>query len=281
MDIATSIGVGGGVILIIVSILLGSPLSAFFNLPAVIIVVGGTLMATLTTQKTGSLKEVARAIRKLFVDTPADNVTMVEQIVYLSRRSRIDGILALEKETIRDAKLQKAVLMAVDGMKVEDIRIALEIEMSAMQKRHDDVKKVFDFMASTSPAMGMVGTLIGLIQMLSRMNDPATIGPAMAVAFLTTFYGAMFAFLIFNPLAEKLANKSGEELSSMSIVAQGIEGIVQGTNPTLLYRKLSAWLSPSQVKDITLSRESMREPEHAAAEAEPQIAADKEQKSGT
>ncbi len=248
MDIATIIGIVGGFALIIVSILLGGSIGAFINIPGLMIVVGGTIMATLIMQK---LKVVLGAINvalNAFFDRSESSELIINQIVDLSIKARKGGFLALENEKIKNPYLAKGIRMAVDGIELQEVTNTIKNEINSLVKRHERGHKVFKFMGTTSPAMGMIGTLIGLVQMLRTMNDPSSIGPAMAIALLTTFYGAVLAFLIFNPIAENLEDKTQHERIIMEIILKGIEGIMQGINKSILEDKLMAFLAPKMRK---------------------------------
>ncbi|HHN65987.1 MAG TPA: flagellar motor protein PomA [Nitrospirae bacterium] len=248
MDIATIIGIIGGFALIVISILMGSPISAFINIPGLMIVVGGTVMATLIMQKLEVVLGAINVAMNAFFDRTEPPDTMIKQIVTLAAKARKGGLLALENEKINHPFLARGIRMAVDGVEPQEIIQTLKIEKASLHKRHETGQKVFRFMGSTAPAMGMVGTLIGLVQMLRTMNDPSTIGPAMAVALLTTFYGAVMAFLVFNPIAEKLEERTKNEKLLMDIIVSGVEGITKGINQSILEDKLMAYLSPKMRK---------------------------------
>lgn len=248
MDIATLIGIISGFGLILGSILLGSSLSAFFNLPGLAIVVGGTISATLIMQKLNVvLGAVSVAMNAFLVKTePAER--LIKILVNVATKAKKGGILALENEKVENSFLARAIRMAVDGIEPTEIAYALQIERNSLVSRHETGQSVFKFMGSTAPAMGMIGTLIGLVQMLLNMSDPSMIGPAMAVALLTTFYGAVLAFLVFNPIAEKLADRTNSEKVNMDVIITGIEGITKGINPRILEDKLVSFLAPKARK---------------------------------
>lgn len=246
MDIATVIGIVGGFVLIIISILLGSPISSFINIPGLLIVVGGTIMATLIMQKLNVVLGAIQVAFKAFFDKSAPPDVIIKQIISLAEKSRKQGLLALEDEKIENPYLSKGIKMAVDGMEPEEIIMTLQIEINSLVQRHEAGHNIFKFMGASAPAMGMIGTLIGLVQMLRTMSDPSTIGPSMAVALLTTFYGAVLAFLVFNPIAENLAGKTDQEKIVMNIILNGMDGIVKGLNQSLLQDKLTSFLSPKK-----------------------------------
>lgn len=244
MDIATIIGIIGGLALIIGSIIMGSPLSAFFNFPGLLIVFGGTIMATLIMQKLPVVLGAVKIAMNAFFDRGEQPKQLIAHIVTLAGKSRKGGMLALENEIIKNDFLARGVRMAVDGVEPGEIINTLKIEINSLLNRHETGHRVFKFMGATAPAMGMIGTLIGLVQMLRSLSDPASIGPAMAVALLTTFYGAVLAFLIFNPIAEKLEDRTKNEEMMLQIIVSGIDGITRGINQSILEDKLIAFLSP-------------------------------------
>ena len=248
MDIATVIGIIGGFVLIIVSILIGSSIGAFINIPGLLIVVGGTIMATLIMEKLNVVLGSIQVAVKAFFDKSESPNIIIKKIISLAEKTRKEGLLALENENIEHPYLAKGIKMAVDGMEPEEIIRTLQIEINSLVERHETGHKIFKFMGASAPAMGMIGTLIGLVQMLRTMSDPSTIGPSMAVALLTTFYGAVLAFLVFNPIAENLAGKTDQEKTVMNIITYGIDGIVKGLNQSLLEDKLTSFLSPKERK---------------------------------
>ena len=193
MDLGTVIGLVAATGLIIASMLMGGSIGMFINIPSILIVIGGTIAATLVAQPMKKVLGAFKVALNAFTDkTPAVDETAAE-FQTLAGKVRKEGILALENETFTNEFMAKAVRLAVDGVATETIRETLESEMSAMKQRHVDGQKIFKFMAATGPAMGMIGTLIGLVQMLQNLSDPSSIGPAMAVAMLTTLYGAVIA----------------------------------------------------------------------------------------
>lgn len=244
MDLATIIGFVLGLGLIIGSIALGDALPAFVDFPSIMIVFGGTIATTLVMERmenvTGAMKVAKHALFQ-----PAGDVTKtIAVILELSATARREGLLALEKVEITDEFLAKGVRMAVDGLPEEQIVETLDSELVGMKARHTRGQKLFKFMGASAPAMGMIGTLIGLVQMLRSLDDPSTIGPSMAVALLTTFYGAVLAFVFCNPIAEKLERRSQEEAANMKVVIAGVRSIVAGHNPSIVKDALQARLPP-------------------------------------
>jgi chemotaxis protein MotA len=163
-----------------------------------------------------------------------------------AQKVRKEDLLSLENETITDPFMARAVRLAVDGVPVDTIRQTLEDEMKALKDRHESAQGIFQFMGDIAPAMGMIGTLIGLVQMLQNLDDPSSIGPAMAVAMLTTLYGSLIANLICIPITGKLKDRTKVENRNMRLVVEGIESIVKGENAMITKEKLEAFLAPFQ-----------------------------------
>ncbi len=246
MDIATVIGFVAGMVLVVASILMGSDLGAFINMPGLTVVVGGTICATLVSERLGNVLATTKMTMKAVFDKKTSIDEMIEFIAQLASTVRKEGLLALEGQTIDSDFLAKGIRMAVDGIAPEELQMALRAELFAMKQRHKRGVNLFKFMATTAPSMGMVGTLIGLVQMLQTLDDPATIGPSMAVALLTTFYGAVLAFMVFGPLAEKLKYRSEEESACMIVMMEGIGSIVRGENARVVTEKLQGYLPPKE-----------------------------------
>ena len=247
MDIATILGIVLSFALVVGSIVANGSITAFIDLPSVLVVIGGTIAASLIMERMqnviGGFKVAMHAIRAGKTKSTAETI---QRIVELSAIARREGVLALENEELDDDFMAKGVRMAVDGLPEEEIIHTLTAELASMKERHQRGKKLFKFMASTAPSMGMIGTLIGLVQMLQTLDDPSAIGPAMAVALLTTMYGAIVAFMVCGPIAEKLGLRSQEETARMVVIIEGIESIVRGQNAMIIQEKLEARLAPKE-----------------------------------
>ncbi len=248
MDLATVMGILLGLGLIVGSIMYDGSLMAFMNIPGVLIVIGGTLAATLIKQKFSDVLGAFRVAKQAFFYGLASLDELLAKIQELSELARKDGVLALENVETNDPFLTRAVTMAIDGLDVEFVVSNLRRDSASLSGRHQRGQQVFRFMASTSPAMGMIGTLIGLVNMLQTLDNPDSIGPAMAVALLTTFYGAVLAFLIFGPIAEKLEDRTKDELLRRNLVIAGIESIICRHNRNLTQTHLDAYLAPRERK---------------------------------
>lgn len=244
MDIATLIGIVSGMALVVVTMAMGSPLSSFVNAPGLIVVLGGTIAATLINERLSRVIGASKVCMQAFFDRNQSSGEMIDQIVELATKARKEGLVSLEGETIEDEFLARGVRLGVDGLSPEVISSTLAAELQALRKRHERGQKIFKFMGATAPAMGMVGTLIGLVQMLQNMEDPAAIGPAMAVALLTTLYGAILAFMIFNPIAQKLEVRTAEETARKTLAMVGVGSILKGDNSLVIQSKLESYLSP-------------------------------------
>jgi chemotaxis protein MotA len=251
MDLATIIGVISGIGLIIGSILMGSGLGLFFNMPSIMIVGGGTLAATLVAYPLKEFLTVIGLFIKVFIFKIPTPESLIKELVGISNKSRKEGILAIEKDIgkIKDPFLARALRMAVDGIQTPVIAKIMQKEITLLQKEHKVGWEIFGSMGTYAPAFGMVGTLIGLVQMLATLDDPSTIGPKMAVAMLTTFYGSLVANLFFIPMSAKLKRRSEEETLNMTLLFEGVVSIREGEHPRILEDKLHVYLSSSNGKN--------------------------------
>jgi len=248
MDIATFLGMVFGFSLVIIAIKMGGGLIWFWNSPSAMIVMGGTVAITLINYPLSDVLSVMKVLKNAFLYQIPKATAIVPQIVELSRIARREGILALEKKVkqMNDPFLGTGVELAVDGMEPEGIRSIMENELIFTEERHKKGAEIFTVMGTFAPAMGMIGTLIGLVQMLMVMDDPKAIGPAMAVALITTFYGSIMANLIFLPIAGKLKLRREEEVKYKQLIIEGIASIQVGDNPRVVEQKLHTYLSPRE-----------------------------------
>ncbi len=245
MDIATIVGVILGFIVITGAIVTGGGWQIFIHLPSMAITIGGMLCATLIHFSLPQFLRIFSIVKKtIFTKIPSQS-ELIQKMVNYSAINRRDGALALESEirNTNDHFLGTGLQMLVDGQDVNKIRGLMSMEIQYLQERHSAGKKILEFMGSAAPAFGMIGTLIGLIQMLRSMESPESIGSGMAVALITTFYGALTANLIFLPLAGKLGIYSKAETTTMEMIVEGICAIANGENPTLVREKLQAFVS--------------------------------------
>lgn len=246
MDLSTIIGICAAFGLMLMAILQGGPLTIFINVPSILIVVGGTIGNTLVHYPFGDVFEALNVAKKTILHKEMPINALIEQLMDFANKARKEGILALQSsmESVEDDFLKKAMQMAVDGQEPETLRSMLDTEIEYIQIRHSKGADIFTSIAGYAPAMGMVGTLIGLVQMLQTMDDPAAIGPAMAVALLTTFYGAVIANVVCSPMAGKLKNRSASEVLIKTLTIEGMQSILSGENPRIMEQKLHAFIAP-------------------------------------
>jgi chemotaxis protein MotA len=246
MDLATIIGLASGSILILISILIGGSALVFLNIPGLLIVVGGTLAATFIKFTMADVIGSISVAMKAFLVKMEDPETIIAEMVEFTRIAKKEGLIALEKENPSDPFSVKALRYLSDGYDEGLISDMLSKDIRLMGQRHTTGQSVFKGMGDTAPAFGMVGTLIGLVQMLSSMSDPASIGPSMAVALLTTLYGAVIANLIALPIADKLSLRSDQEKLNKSIIKEAAIAINRGVSPMVLEESLKIFLSPKK-----------------------------------
>jgi len=223
---------------------MGSALSAFINVPGILITLGGSFGAVLINFQPEQVKQVIRLLKQLLLEREEDINSLKNLFVSLVQKARREGMLSLEGELekIDDAFIKNGLQMVIDGVEPEEIRSILETEIDNIERRHRLGQSFFRTWGSLAPAFGMIGTLIGLIQMLSSLDNPEAIGPGMAVALLTTFYGALLANLVFNPIAGKLAIRSEAEMTRKEAVIDSLLALQSGTNPRILQEKIKAFL---------------------------------------
>lgn len=249
MDIATLIGVLVACMLIGTAIILGGgSFIAFFDAPSLMVVVGGCIAATMISYPLKNFLSVFGVSMKVLLYKLDSVPELVEEIVSLAETARRDGLLALESrlDDIKNPFVVLGVQMAVDGTRPEVMEDILRTEIDAVATRHRDGKGLLDCMGRFAPAFGMIGTLMGLVIMLGDMSDPSKIGAGMAVALLTTLYGAVASNVIFLPFAEKLGFTNKQELLAMEIIVRGIMAIQSGENPRVIEQKLNTFIPPKQ-----------------------------------
>lgn len=246
MDLSTILGVVGALTLMLVAIMQGGGVLLFLDIPSVIIVFGGTLGATLVHYPFKDVFSTFSIAKKTVVHKDELPHARIEQLIRFAGKARKEGILSLQSVMgeVSDPFFIKGLQMAVDGQEPVALKEMLDREIEYIQERHDSGADILIAMGGYAPAMGMIGTLIGLVQMLQTMADPSSIGPAMAVALLTTFYGAIIANLICLPMAGKLKNRSSNEVLDKTLVAEGLKSILEGENPRIIEQKLHAFVSP-------------------------------------
>lgn len=247
MDLATIIGVISGIVLIVVSIELSGDLISFWSFSSVLIVLGGTIAATLINFPLNKVIGTFKVARIVFQNQTLEPDKTISILVNFAEKARREGLLALEAdaEELDEPFLKKGIQLIVDGTDPELVRNILETELTFMEDRHKQSANIFEAMGASAPAFGMLGTLIGLIIMLGHLDDPSMIGPGMAVALITTFYGSILANLFFLPIAGKLKVRSSEEALNKILMLEGILSIQAGENPRIVAEKMKSFLEPS------------------------------------
>lgn len=247
MDLATILGLVAGVTVVGLAIVFGGSPGMFVNIPSLLIVFGGTIAGILIRFP---LSEVVNALKlgtsNAFQQQTESTVGLIDEAVELAELSRTKGQLALENAPINNEFLRKGALMYCDGLQPEFITHALGRDRDLLVERLEEGEKIYRFAGDAAPAFGMIGTLVGLVQMLSTMDDPETIGPSMAVALLTTLYGALIANLLALPIADKLSAKAQLEYTRRSLVIEAVNQIAEKQNPDSMYQLLAAFLPEDQ-----------------------------------
>lgn len=248
MDIGTLIGIVLSFGLMVWAILYGGPLSIFIDIPSIAIVIGGSIGVALINYPLGDILGTVGVIKKTILIKEPDTNKLIAQMLDFSAKARKGGILSLQDQidSIEDKFLVKALQMAVDGQEPSELKAILTTEIDNLAARHSYGSEILNTLGAIGPAMGMIGTLIGLVQMLQNMSDPAAIGPAMAVALLTTFYGAVLANILFIPMAGKLKARSKTEVLQKMVIVEGMESILSGENPRVMEQRLHTYLAPKK-----------------------------------
>lgn len=246
MDFATLLGLIVGLAMVIGAIFMGGAVDVFINVPGLLIVLGGSLAAISVAFPFEEVVQAFYAGLKIFASRKVKAREVVNIMVKVAEISRREGLVALENVQTENVVLKKACQLIADNADPELIRTTLSIEITSMKRRHKVGQEVFKRLGALSPAFGMIGTLIGLVQMLTKLNDPDQIGPAMAVAILTTFYGSMLATLFFLPIAAKLKARTLQEVLHLEVIFEGAKSILENNNPRLVYEKLSSFLAPKE-----------------------------------
>jgi chemotaxis protein MotA len=252
VDIATIIGILLGFMVITTAIIAGGGWQIFIHIPSMAITIGGMLCATLIHFSLPQFLGIFTIVKKTIIAKVPSQSELIQKMVNYAAINRRDGALALEQEipNLDNSFFIKGLQMLVDGRDSEQIRDFMSIEIQYLEDRHSTGKKILEFMGASAPAFGMIGTLIGLIQMLRSLDSPDAIGGGMAVALLTTFYGALSANLIFIPLAGKLGIYSKAETTAIEMIVEGICAIAQGDNPTIVREKMQAFISQGRREEV-------------------------------
>ncbi len=248
MDLSTVIGMVMAIGLLYWSMSMGGDMMLFVDMPSIYMVVGGTIATTLVMFRGSDVKQLGKVImRSVMYQIPSPGEE-IERIISYANMARKEGLLALEAklQEVDDKFFAKGVQLVIDGFSADTVREIMDLELNWLHARHSMGKKMLDSMASMAPAFGMIGTLVGLVQMLANLSDPSSIGSGMAVALLTTFYGAVIANVICIPLAAKLDVRAKQEGLLRELMIEGLVAIQSGEKPQLIKEKLKGFLPPAE-----------------------------------
>ncbi|NLC68986.1 MAG: motility protein A [Clostridiaceae bacterium] len=248
MDLATLIGIIIGIVCIGIPIFTGGRPRIFYDPSSLILVLGGGIASTLISYRVKEILKIMKVVANAFSNKESNLEATIRLLVELSQKARREGLLALEadQERIEDDFMKRSLQLIVDGVEPEIIKESLDVELENMSLRHEKGQGLFRTMGALFPAWGMIGTLIGLIKLLDSLDRPENIGPAMALALITTLYGCLLAHFICNPIANKLSIKSKEEIQQKEMIIEGILSIQAGENPRIMEHKLKTFLSTEQ-----------------------------------
>jgi chemotaxis protein MotA len=246
VDLATLVGLLGAMGLIVTTMLLSGSLGMFVNIPSLVIVIGGSIFAVMAKFGLGQFLGAFKVAAKSFVFKIDDPAELIDEIVELADAARKGGLLSLEGKEVSNEFLQKGIQLLVDGHDPEVVKTLLAKDRTLAEERHASGADIFGSLTVVAPAMGMIGTLIGLVAMLANMDDPKSIGPAMAVALLTTLYGAVIANAITDPIAAKLKLRAAEEAMLKNLVIDALLAIQGGQNPRVIDSMLRTYLPESK-----------------------------------
>ncbi|WP_353095303.1 MotA/TolQ/ExbB proton channel family protein [Tissierella praeacuta] len=246
MDIATVLGLISGIGFTVWGILQSGSLLDYWDFPSVVIVLGGTAAATFMAYPLKDISNIGKVLQKTFTYKSTSANDIIEDIINLANVARKEGLLSLEEyaSKLDDDFLKKGIMLIVDGTDPDLVRNILETELMFLEERHGQGQGTLEAMGAFAPAFGMLGTLIGLINMLQKMDDPKAIGPNMSVALVTTFYGSLLANVIFLPLAKKLNVRSKSEVLIKELMIEGLLSIQAGENPRIIEEKLKTFIPP-------------------------------------
>ncbi|MDR1133065.1 MAG: motility protein A [Synergistaceae bacterium] len=257
MDLASIVGLSMSIIVVVWGMIMGGDIMAFYDLPSIFIVLGGTLGSVMVANPLERSKNLPAILKNAFVTKQIDMIGLIQTLVSFAEKARREGLLALEEDAsqLDDEFMRKSIQLVVDGTDPELVKSILDTEIGLLEERHSANKAYLDSVAELGPAFGMLGTLIGLIQMLGNLSDPDALGPGMAVALVTTFYGSVLANMISIPLSKKLAQNSGGEILCRELMVEGILSIQAGENPRIVEEKLKVFLPPKVRKQLDEGKE--------------------------
>jgi chemotaxis protein MotA len=269
LDLTTLIGIAAGFACVVISIVWSGDIASYYNGPSVFITVGGVICATLASFPFKRILNVFKALKNVFAKDKVNYYDDVEMLIRMANTARREGILALENtaEEIDDPFLKKGIMLIVDGSDPELIKGIMETELEFLKERHAENRAVLEAAAAYSPAFGMIGTLIGLINMLKNLSDIDKLGPSMAVALVTTFYGSMMANLIFMPLSRKLKAVGNREYLKKELLLEGMLSIQDGENPRIIREKLNAFVARAELQAPSRADDAKKEDAKKEAEA--------------
>ncbi|MFW5984678.1 MAG: motility protein A [Halanaerobiaceae bacterium] len=248
MDISTLIGIIAGILLLGGAVILQGNAIIFVSLESILIVLGGTLAGTLVNFSLAEIMKIPALLKIVFENQEMDSTETIDVLVQFAEKARKEGLLALEQDAMEvdDPFLQRGIQLVVDGTDPELVRSILETKLVFLEERHEKGRSIFSTMGKLSPAFGMIGTLIGLIAMLSEIDDPDALAAGMGTALITTLYGALLANLFFIPIAGNLKMRSEEEILMKEVMIEGILSIQAGENPRIVEEKLNAFLAEEE-----------------------------------
>lgn len=252
MDLMSVSGVVLAIGFILFGILSSGKIMTFVDIPSLLITVGGTIGALLLSSKGKNIKGLLKLFRLVFKENKSNNVEIIMNFIEWSTKARKEGLLSLENtvESISDPFIKKGMMMIVDGSEPDTIRGVLGLKIRGIIERHKENRTMFDTGAALAPAFGMIGTLIGLVNMLKQLSDPSSIGPQMAVALITTFYGSFIANVVFMPMSKKLKAKTSEEIYQKEMIIEGLLGIQAGENPNNLKERMLSFLDEKTINQL-------------------------------
>jgi len=258
LDLSSVLGLVGGIAVIAVTILISGDLAGYIDIPSIICTFGGAITITIMAFPINKLKDGLSALKYVFFYSEIDAENIIKSIIELANVARKEGLLALEEaaQQLKDDFLQKGILLIVDGTDPELVRNILETELSFIEERHKSNQGVYEYLGAIGPGFGMLGTLIGLINMLANLSDPSTVGPNMAVAIITTFYGSVIQNIFCNPVVNKLKIRSSQETLMKEVMLEGMLSIQAGENPRIIEEKLKAFMSPKLRGNLETTKDS-------------------------
>jgi len=242
MDISTIFGLIVSLTFVVWCILLGGSLMIFVDIPSVVLVCGGTFAVLFIKFSARIILTTINVVKNAFFTKPMNPQAIIEEFVSLSKVARKEGLLALERKQFNDPFMKKGIQFCIDGSEGDFIKRILSTDLANIQDRHVQGQRLLKAIGESAPSFGMIGTLIGLVQMLVNMEDPSQIGPGMATAILTTLYGALIANVIALPINDKLTLRNQEETLTKSMIIEGILGVARGENPRMLEEILKTFL---------------------------------------